>query len=277
MAPKVTLSSRQPFLFALPISKTLTAPKRRRTTGWYEQPVSCGRKQYIVGSTATARQPMMGYTRYVNLFHSAPRTSCLKLNAGCGPNWEGPPGSSRSTAARQSHCAWDIDNRPILISSLGPHSSRSSPLKKIPYLKDAVVRQSSPNTLTTTIDRGGPVQVSFFGGLNLGQVEAPDFIKDPNLAIASLLDLAGTKAKVIIQRVEPKDYIDIHALLIKGGIPLAKMLAAASVIFGPQINPLDALKAIAYHQDPAFPASPTRSKPILFGPCRPPIPRTFPA
>lgn len=125
-------------------------------------------------------------------------------------------------------------------------------LKKIPYLKDAVVRQSSPNTLTTTIDRGGPVQVSFFGGLNLGQVEAPDFIKDPNLAIASLLDLAGTKAKVIIQRVEPKDYIDIHALLIKGGIPLAKMLAAASVIFGPQINPLDALKAIAYHQDPAL-------------------------
>jgi hypothetical protein len=125
-------------------------------------------------------------------------------------------------------------------------------LKGIPYLKGAVVRQSSPNTLTTMVDRGGPVQVSFFGGLDLGQVEAPDFIKDPNLAVASLIDLGGTKAKVIIQRVEPKDYIDIHALMTKGGIPLAKMLAAASVIFGPQLNPLDALKAIAYHQDPAL-------------------------
>jgi hypothetical protein len=125
-------------------------------------------------------------------------------------------------------------------------------LKEIPYLKGATVRRSSPNTLTTTIDRGGPVQVSFFGGLDLGQVEAPNVIKDPNLAIASLIDLAGTKAKVIIQRAEPKDYIDIHALLTKGGIPLANMLAAASIIFGPQFNPLDALKAVAYHQDPAL-------------------------
>jgi len=125
-------------------------------------------------------------------------------------------------------------------------------LTKIPYLKGAVVRQSSPNTLTTTVERNGGVQVSFFGGLGLGQVEAPDFIKDLNLAIASLIDLAGTKAKVIIQRVEPKDYIDIHALMTKGGVPLANMLAAASVIFGPQVNPLDVLKAIAYHQDPSL-------------------------
>lgn len=122
-------------------------------------------------------------------------------------------------------------------------------LNDIPYLKGAVVRHSSPNTLIATVDRGGPVQVSFFGGLNLGQVEAPDVIKDPDLAIASLIDLAGTKAKVIIQRVEPRDYIDIDALMTKGGIPLADMLAAASVVFGPQLNPLDALRAIAYHED----------------------------
>src|SRR5579872_989451 len=125
-------------------------------------------------------------------------------------------------------------------------------LKDIPYLRGAVIRQSSPNTLTTTVDRGGPVQVSFFGALDLGQVESPDVIKDPNLAIASLIDLAGTKAKVIIQRVEPKDYIDIAVLMSKGGIPLANMLAAASAIFGPQVNPLDALKAIAYHEDPSL-------------------------
>ena len=127
-------------------------------------------------------------------------------------------------------------------------------LRKIPYLEGAVVRQSSPNTLTTTVNRSGPVQVSFFGGLDLGQVEAPDFIQDPGISTASLLDLAGTKVKVIIQRVEPRDYIDIHALLTKGGIPLARMLAAASVIFGPQFNSLLTLKAIAYHNDPALAA-----------------------
>jgi len=133
-------------------------------------------------------------------------------------------------------------------------------LKEIPYLKGAIVRQSSPDTLTTTVDRGGPVQVSFFGGLGLGLVEAPDLIESPNLAIASLIDLAGTKAKVIIQRVEPKDYTDIHALMTKGGIPLANMLAAASIIFGPQVNPLDALKAIAYHEDPALAGLPDKVK-----------------
>ena len=133
-------------------------------------------------------------------------------------------------------------------------------LKEIRYLRDAVVRQSSPNTLTITVNRDGPVQVSFFGGLDLGQVEVPDLIHEPYLSIASLIDLAGTKAKVIIQRIEPKDYVDIHALMTKGGIPLAKMLAAASAIFGPQLNPLDALKAIAYHQDPALDQLPDEVK-----------------
>ena len=138
-------------------------------------------------------------------------------------------------------------------------------LKEIPYLKDALVRQTAPNTLTTTVDRGGPVQVSFFGGLSLGQVEAPDFTEDPKLAIASLIDLAGTKAKVIMQRIEPKDYIDIHALMTKGGIPLAKILAAASIIFGPQLNPLDTLKALAYHQDPALASLADKVKTDLVG------------
>ncbi len=72
------------------------------------------------------------------------------------------------------------------------------------------------------------------------------------MAIASLVDLAGTKAKVLVQRVEPKDYVDIHALLTKGSLSLATILAAASIIFGPQFNPLLALKAIAYHDDPAL-------------------------
>src|SRR5436853_7771708 len=43
-------------------------------------------------------------------------------------------------------------------------------LQKVPYLKGATVRQSAANTLTVTVEREGPVQLSFFGGLDLGHV-----------------------------------------------------------------------------------------------------------
>ena len=64
----------------------------------------------------------------------------------------------------------------------------------------------------------------------------------------------GTRPKVgrspvVPQRVELKDYLDIHALLTKGGIRLAEMLAAGAIIYGHQFNPLLSLKALAYHDD----------------------------
>src|SRR5215470_17374483 len=39
----------------------------------------------------------------------------------------------------------------------------SSLVRDVPYLKGAVIRQSSPNTLTVSIDRGGSILLSFFG------------------------------------------------------------------------------------------------------------------
>jgi len=125
-------------------------------------------------------------------------------------------------------------------------------MRKLPYLRGATVRQSAPNTLTVTIERGGPVQVSFFGGLDLGQVAPADEAVGPKIRVASLIDLAGFKVAVVAQRAELKDYVDVHALLTKGRIPLADMLAAAKVIYGAQFNPLLALKALAYHDDRAL-------------------------
>jgi hypothetical protein len=122
----------------------------------------------------------------------------------------------------------------------------------VPYLKGAVIRQSSANTLTVTVNRGGPVQLSFFGDLGLGQVAPEEVAEGPLLKVASLLDLAGMKAAVVTQRAEVKDYLDIHALLTKANIPLSKMLAAAATIYGSQFNPLISLKAISYHDDPAL-------------------------
>jgi hypothetical protein len=49
-----------------------------------------------------------------------------------------------------------------------------------------------------------------------------------------------------------KDYIDVHALLTKADIPLARMLAAAAIIYGSELDPLLALKALAYHEDRAL-------------------------
>jgi hypothetical protein len=96
------------------------------------------------------------------------------------------------------------------------------------------------------------VQLSFFGGLSLGQVAPSEPVEGPRFSVASLLDLAGLKVTVITQRAEPKDYLDIHALMTIGGIELPMMLAAAAVIYGAEFNPLIALKALAYHDDPAL-------------------------
>lgn len=128
----------------------------------------------------------------------------------------------------------------------------SALLKEITYLKDGVARQSSPDTLTVTVDRGGSVQVSFFGGLRLGQVAPAELAEGSGLRVASLIDLAGMKAAVVTQRAEVRDYLDIHALLTKAEIPLANMLAAGAIIYGAEFSVLLSLKAIAYHDDPGL-------------------------
>ena len=127
-------------------------------------------------------------------------------------------------------------------------SVSSSLLGEIPYLRAAEILQSAPGTITLRVDRGGSVKLSFFGPLRMGQVDAPEVALGNGIAVASLRDLAGVKVAVVTQRVEVKDYVDVHALLV-AGVPLAEMLAAAAVIYGGEFNPLVALKALAYHED----------------------------
>jgi hypothetical protein len=125
-------------------------------------------------------------------------------------------------------------------------------LRRIPYLRGAAVLQAAPDTLTVTVERDGPAQVSFFGGIDLGQVAPADSAIGPGIKVASLIDLAGFQVAVVTQRAEVKDYIDVHALLTKADIPLARMLAAATIIHGSEFNPLLSLKALAYHEDRAL-------------------------
>jgi hypothetical protein len=120
--------------------------------------------------------------------------------------------------------------------------------KKIPYVRDAERVQVGPDTLTCRVDRGGPVLVSFFGGLGLGQVAAPEPVRDMSLNVASILDIAGTKAAVVQKPAEVKDYIDIDALL-RHGVDLPTVLAAGAVVYGRKFNPLITLKALSYFDD----------------------------
>ena len=116
------------------------------------------------------------------------------------------------------------------------------------YLQDAERVQVDSNTLTCRVDLGGPVLVSFFGGLGLGQMAARERPAGRTFHVASLLDLAGTKVAVVQKRAEMKDYLDIDALL-QHGLDLPTMLAAGGIVYGHRFNPLIALKALSYFED----------------------------
>jgi hypothetical protein len=120
--------------------------------------------------------------------------------------------------------------------------------EQIPYLREAERIQPASDRLTCRVDRRGPVLISFFGGLGLGQVAAHEQCRDTLLRGASLLDLAGTKAAVLQKRAEAKDYLDIHAIL-QQAIDLPTILAAGAVIYGRKFNPLITLKALSYFDD----------------------------
>jgi hypothetical protein len=119
----------------------------------------------------------------------------------------------------------------------------------IPFMAVATITQREPNTLSGIVDRGGPVRLSFFGVSGIPRLVPRHVAPDNGLQIASLLDLAGTKAFVVQQRAEAKDYIDIDAILCDGRIDLPTALASAKAIYGAQFNPQITLKALSFFGD----------------------------
>lgn len=117
--------------------------------------------------------------------------------------------------------------------------------RRVAYLSQGRALQKSENTLTCALDLGGEVLVSFFGGLGIGSVKDPDRADGPGILVASLLDIAATKAGVVQARPSAKDYIDLDALL-HAGVSLADALGAARAIYGSGFNPLLTLKALTF-------------------------------
>jgi hypothetical protein len=119
----------------------------------------------------------------------------------------------------------------------------------VPFLASATITQQAPNTISVIVDRDGPVRLSFFGVPALPRLQPPLIAPDNFVRVASLLDIAGTKASVVQQRAEAKDYIDIDAILRDGRVDLPTALAAAKAIYGAQFNPLITLKALSFFDD----------------------------
>jgi Nucleotidyl transferase AbiEii toxin, Type IV TA system len=130
--------------------------------------------------------------------------------------------------------------------------SRNQLFNAAPFLAEGAIIQDEVNTLTVLVaDRNSPeatVKISFFGLIDFGSYEPPETTSDGVLRVASLNDLLATKLKVILQRAEAKDYIDIAALL-GANIDLAKGLAIARVMFSPGFQPSESLKALSYFND----------------------------
>src|SRR5271165_294785 len=105
------------------------------------------------------------------------------------------------------------------------------------------------DNLEAFVDRGGMVKVAFFGGLDtLQRVQDPRRAAGSRVQVASLVDLAGMKMRVIQVRGSWKDYVDIHTLVSRGGIDVPTGLAAAKAI-DRSFDPIMSIRALQYYGD----------------------------
>lgn len=143
---------------------------------------------------------------------------------------------------------------------------RAALVAAMPFLKTAHVLQDRPDTLTYLVapdpKATETVKLSFFGAITFGRVGVPQWTNDNVAQIASFEDLLGTKLKVLLQRVEAKDYFDVSAIL-GSGTSLARGLGAARVLFGPAFQPSECLKSLVYFQGGDLDGLPQRVKDSL--------------
>ncbi len=133
-----------------------------------------------------------------------------------------------------------------------------------PFVVQFTTLQDQNDTWVVLVPYGNSgreyIKVSFFGTITFGRVGEPDFTEDGVLQVASFDDLMATK--VILQRAEAKDYRDIAAM-IGAGVDLSQGLASARLLFGPNFQPGESLKALVYFKDGDLNTLTTAEKNIL--------------
>ncbi len=119
-------------------------------------------------------------------------------------------------------------------------------IDRLVVLNGAGVFQDESDAFGAVVgDDLGGIKISLFGEISFGRVGVPERTADGNLEVASIDDLFATKLKVLLQRVEAKDYLDIVALL-EHGASLERGLAAARALFGKAFQPAESLRALTY-------------------------------
>jgi Nucleotidyl transferase AbiEii toxin, Type IV TA system len=106
------------------------------------------------------------------------------------------------------------------------------------------------------------VKISFFGGPGFGRIGEPEIAVPGGVQVASLNDLLAHKLRVILQRIEAKDYLDI-ATLISAGVQLDIGLAGARTMFGPNFQPSECLKALVYFEGGDLDSLPDQTRATL--------------
>lgn len=129
---------------------------------------------------------------------------------------------------------------------------KSGVYKSLPILADATVIQDTPDSLGVLVPvdvlaATEYVKLSFFGNIDNGRVSEPEVTADGVMVVASLADMMAHKLKVILQRIEAKDYRDIVAML-KYGMRLDEAMAGACALFGKTFQPSESLKALVYFE-----------------------------
>jgi hypothetical protein len=128
-------------------------------------------------------------------------------------------------------------------------------LARLAWLGRVSISRSAPNNLELSTAAG--VRFSFFGEMRLQVVAEPSIVAENGIVVASLFDLAGTKAKALLDRSEWRDYVDIAALL-RHGQRLPDIIGYATTIFEPLFEfPAAAfLRALVYFEEGTAPEVP---------------------
>jgi len=106
-------------------------------------------------------------------------------------------------------------------------------LDELGWLGRVTINDAAPNNLVITT--ASDVNLSFFGEMRLASVAEPAMVEENGVVIASIFDLAGTKARTILDRSEWKDYVDI-ATLLRNGHTIPEIAGYALTVFEPMFE-----------------------------------------
>ena len=106
-------------------------------------------------------------------------------------------------------------------------------LDELGWLGRVTINDAAPNNLVITT--ASDVNLSFFGEMRIASVAEPAMVEENGVVIASIFDLAGTKARTILDRSEWKDYVDI-ATLVRNGHTIPEIAGYALTVFEPMFE-----------------------------------------